>query len=98
MSQRTLRRTVTAGALATLLAVSLPAPAEAREPGGTSGMLQWLKSFWENGVSALWPSTPDSWPTTKAGYGIDPNGNPIPTPTTMCGAGCDEGPGVDPNG
>lgn len=98
MSQRTLRRTVTAGALAALLAVSLPAQAEAREIGGTGGMLRWLKSFWENGVSVLWTSAPDPQPATKEGPGIDPNGKPIPTPTTMCGASCDEGPGIDPNG
>lgn len=98
MSHRRLRRIVTAGALAALLAVSLPAQAEAREIGGKGGMVQWLRSFWENGVSFLWPSAPDPRSTTKQGLGIDPNGNPIPTPTTMCGAGCDEGPGIDPNG
>lgn len=97
MSQRTLRRIVTAGALAALL--SLPAQAEARELG-RGGMLQWLKNFWQNGVSSLWPLAPaaDRQTTTKEGPGIDPNGKPIPTPTTMCGAGCDAGPGIDPNG
>lgn len=98
MSHRMLRRIFTAGALAALLALSLPAAADARELGGTGGMLRWLSSLWQNGISALWPSAPEPRPTTKAGYGIDPNGNPIPTPTTMCGAGCDEGPGIDPNG
>lgn len=98
MSQRTLRRIVTAGALAALLALSLPAQAEAREIG-RGGMLQWLKNFWQNGVSVLWPSAPaDRQPTTKERPGIDPNGNRIPTPTTMCGAGCEQGPGIDPNG
>src|SRR5690349_20969592 len=42
MSHLMLRRIVTAGALAALLALSLPAAADARELGGTDGMLRWL--------------------------------------------------------
>jgi hypothetical protein len=101
MSQRMLRRIVTAGALAALLALSLPAPAGARELGGTGGMLRWLKSFWENGISALWPSAAageEGQPAAKAGPGIDPNGKPAPPPVTPSGAMGDEGPGIDPNG
>lgn len=98
MSQRTLRRIVTAGALAALLALSLPTSADARELGGTGGMLRWLKNFWGSGVSVLLPSAPDPRSTTKQGYGIDPNGNPVTAPNTMCGSRCEEGPGIDPNG
>lgn len=99
MSQRMLRRTVTAGALAALLALSMPARAEARELGGRGGMLQWLSSFWERGVSAVWPSAPageDRQPTTKGGLEIDPDGRPAPTAPSG-GAG-DQGYGIDPNG
>jgi len=101
MSQRMLRRIVTTGALAALLALSMPAQAEARELGGRGGMLQWLSSFWERGVSAVWPAAPageDRQPTMKEGPGIDPNGKPVPTPTIPSGATGDEGPGIDPNG
>lgn len=106
MSHRMLRRFVTAGALAALLALFAPTQAEARELGALGGMLRWLNGFWENGVSALWPSAPagvegvaDRRPTTKQGPGIDPNGKPPATPSgTTCGAACDQGPGIDPNG
>jgi hypothetical protein len=109
MSQRMLRRIVTAGALAALLALFMPAQAEARELGGWGGMLRWLNGFWESGASALCPSAPageggvaDRRPTTKQGFGIDPNGKPIPDPATPsgtpCGATCDQGYGIDPNG
>ena len=96
MSQRMLRRIVTAGALAALLALSLPAQADARELGGRGGMLQWLKSFWGDGISALWPARGDRQPTMKEGPGIDPNGKP--TPPTSSGATGDQGFGIDPNG
>lgn len=98
MSQRMLRRIVTAGTLAALLALSLPAPADARELGRTGGILQWLKSFWANGVSALWPSATgeEGRLTTKEGPGIDPNGKP--TPPDPSGATGEQGPGIDPNG
>jgi hypothetical protein len=107
MSQRMLRQIVTAGALAALLALFIPAQVEARELGAPGGMLRWLNSFWENGVSALWPSAPageggsDRPPATKAGYGIDPNGNPIPAPaapsSASCETTCDKGYRIDPN-
>lgn len=102
MSQRMLRRIVTVGALAALLALSLPAPADARELGALGGMLRWLNDFWESGVSALWPSAPADRPITKEGPGIDPNGKPVPDPAipsgTSCGVACEQGLGLDPNG
>jgi hypothetical protein len=102
MSQRMLRRIVTAGALTALLALSMPGQAEAREIGGWGGMLRWLNGFWGSGVSSLWPSAPADRPATKQGPGIDPNGKPVPDPPipsgTTCGAACDQGPGIDPNG
>ena len=99
MSQRMVRQLVTAGAFAALLALSLPAQAEARELRGMGGMLQWLNSFWENAASAVWPSSAageDRQPTRKSGLEIDPNGRPAPT-TPSGGAG-DQGYGIDPNG
>lgn len=111
MSHRMLRRFVTAGALAALLALFAPAQAEARELGALGGMLRWLNGFWENGVSALWPSAKApaggegvaaQRPTAKQGLGIDPFGQPLPAPGTpqglICGAPCEEGPGMSPNG
>lgn len=95
MSQKTVRRVVAAGVLTILLGLAGSAPAEARELRDAGSVGQWLAGLWKNAVSVLWPESPA---TEKAGPGSDPNGNPLPPSATSCGAACDAGFGVDPNG
>lgn len=98
MSQKTVRRVVAAGVLTVLLGLAGSAPAEARELRGTGSVERWLAGLWQNAVSVLWPGSPA---TEKAGYGLDPNGNPLPPSipsATSCGAACEAGYGVNPNG
>jgi hypothetical protein len=102
MSQRTVQRITAAGALTLLLVLAGPARAEAREPG--RGVWRWLTAFWEDGASILRTGTgeTDRRSTTKQGLGIDPDGqtNPGPSGSTgqSCGAACEQGFGLDPNG
>jgi len=96
MSRKTVQRFVAMGVLALVVALAGPARAEARELRGPVPVWQWLTALWEHGVSALWPSSP-AGATEKQGPGTDPNGTPLPSAGSSCGA-CDQGPGTDPNG
>jgi hypothetical protein len=76
MSQKKVRRLLTAGALAILLANG-PAWAGTREAGRAQGVWQWLAHIWQTALSALWSgsSTQNSGGgTVDQGYGVDPNG------------------------
>lgn len=97
MSQKTVRRVVAAGVLTILLGLAGSAPAEARELRGTGSVGRWLAGLWQNAVSVLWPGSPAT-ENEKQGAGTDPNGRPLPPSATSCGAACDAGYGVDPNG
>lgn len=106
MSHRSLRRHLTAGVLAAVLAGA--APAHARDLGTTGRAWLWLQDAWTRGVSALWDRTPvmarqgqeGDW-QRKEGWGLDPNGaaSPAPAPAApTCTTCSDQGYGIDPNG
>lgn len=97
MSRKTVQRFVAAGVLATVFALAGPARAEARELRGSAPVWQWLTALWESSVSALWPLSPAD-ATEKAGFGTDPNGNPLPSAGASSGDGYDLMPRTDPNG
>ena len=87
MKERKISRVVVAGLLLAVLALPMPARAEAVD---RDGAWSWLASLWELGISALWSA--DGEP--EEGHGIDPNG----ITATGAGGGTDEGHGIDPNG
>ena len=94
MTQRTLQRFVTAGALAATLFLA-PA-AQARELSSVERAWQWFQGMWS--WSAPTPA-PSGHSVTKGGGSIDPNGSPRgTTQTSSACTGCDAGPGLDPNG
>jgi hypothetical protein len=77
MSQKNVRRLITAGALAMLLAANGSAWAGTRDAGRAHGVWQWFAHIWQTGLSALWTgsSTQNSGGgTIDQGYGVDPNG------------------------
>lgn len=101
MNQRTIRRAITAGVLAAVLA--LPGPVHAANPGhgGSANLWDWLSSLWERGISALWPLSAASG-SSETGSGANPDGGSAqgtdgvdPSGGTTQG---DAGAGVDPNG
>ena len=101
MSHRSLRRHLTAGVLAAILAGA--APAHARDLGTAGRTWLWLQDAWTRGVSALWERTPaparaarSSAAWQKEGHGLDPNGSTSPAPA--CASCGDGGLGIDPNG
>jgi len=103
MSHRSLRRHLTAGVLAAILAGA--APAHARDLGTAGRAWLWLQDAWTRGVSALWERTPAparasaAW--QKEGLGLDPNGSASPAPGPAapdCTTCSDQGLGLDPNG
>ena len=105
MSQRTLQRFVTAGALAAILFIGTAVPAQARDLGTAGHAWGWLEELWTRSVSVLgiWTATPT--PTRgplKQGLGLDPDGAPKPTANStdapVCGSCSDQGYGLDPNG
>ena len=106
MSQRSLRRHLTAGVLATVLLGATPA--HARDLGTTGNVWGWMQEVWTRGVSALWERGAGvarrerpAGDQRKEGNGLDPNGGMPPRPssaTTGCGLCIDQGNGLDPNG
>lgn len=82
-------RVVVAGLLLAVLALPMPARAEAVGRSNLDGAWSWLASLWERGISALWSASGDP----DQGHGIDPNG----ITTTVVGDP-DQGHGIDPNG
>lgn len=110
MIQRTIRRLVTLGALAAVLALAAAGPVQARDFSTAYPTWSCLQDLWSQSVSAFWPwsgdpasarETGDAAGLRKAGNGLDPNGSTSTTPTTSqppctdCG---EQGNGVDPNG
>jgi len=103
MSHRSLRRHLTAGVLAAILAGA--APAHARDLGTAGRAWLWLQDAWTRGVSALWDRTPvaerrgqeTGWPR-KEGPGLDPNGSASPSPGPAAPACASCGDGIDPTG
>jgi hypothetical protein len=104
MSHRSLRRHLTAGVLAAVLAGA--APAQARDLGTAGRAWLWLQDAWTRGVSALWDRTPVAVrrgggpeDQRKEGDGLDPNGAPKPSSAAPACASCsDQGAGLDPLG
>lgn len=105
MNQRTIRRAITAGVLAAVLA--LPGPVHAAGPGnsGSANLWDWLSSLWERGIFVLWPLSAASGSAGPGGSGpgADPNGGtaqgeqgPEADPNSVNSG--DQGPGADPNG
>lgn len=104
MTQRCLRITAAALALAAVLVLAVPAHAAGRA-GRTPG-ISWIEDVvqW---VAGLWVGTGKER-GAKYGAGIDPNGNPTPTPPSGTGGTngataqapdpSDFGIGIDPNG
>jgi len=86
MKDRRISRVVAAGLLLAVLALPMPARAEAVGRGSLDGVWSWLARLWEQGISALWSADGDP----DEGHGIDPNG--------VTTTGPDEGHGIDPNG
>ena len=105
MSQRTLQRFVTAGALAASLFIGAAVPAQARDLGTAGHAWGWLEELWTRSVSVLgiWTAapTPARGPL-KQGYGWDPSGASTPTANSTgepaCGSCSDQGYGIDPDG
>jgi outer membrane biogenesis lipoprotein LolB len=97
MSQRIIRRLVTAGAVAALLAAG---PVQARESPRETGPLQrWLGGLEKHlplGMLRFWTrgKSPE-----KAGHLVDPNGRTAPGSNTPGCQGCtDQGFLIDPDG
>ena len=88
MKDRRISRVVVAGLLLAVLALPMPARAEAVDRGSLDRTWSWLARLWEQGISALWSADGDP----DQGHGIDPNGI-----TTTVGDP-DQGHGIDPNG
>jgi hypothetical protein len=105
MSQRTLQRFVTAGALAAILFIGAAVPAQARDLGTAGHAWGWLEELWTRSVSVLgiWTAAPaPARGPLKQGPGLDPNGVPTPTANftgeSTCGTCSDQGYELDPNG
>ncbi len=102
MSQRSLRRHLTAGVLATVLLGATPA--HARDFGTAGGVWGWMQEVWGRGVAAFWDREAvrrETGDQRKEGHGIDPNGATTPQPNSMptdCSSCSDQGHGLDPNG
>ena len=94
MIRPTLSRLVVAGALAALLTLAGPAPAQAADLANPRHVLDWLGQLWDTGLSALW-----SWTQTAPPEGTTAPGGPgsgiEPSSSTEPG---EHGPGIDPNG
>jgi hypothetical protein len=100
MTQRKIRCTVVAAALAAVLA--LAAPVQAASHPRTGARSGWLETVWQ-WVTGGWPGGGQSGKGagitingTKSGYGIDPSGSTVTTQPTD--SSTDKGLGVDPNG
>lgn len=100
MTQRRLRITAAALALAAVLGLAVPAHAAGRA-GRTPG-ISWIEDVvrW---VARVWVGI-ENERGLKKGIGIDPNGSPTPPPPDTNGATpqapdpSDKGIGIDPNG
>jgi hypothetical protein len=104
MNQRTIRRAITAGVLAAVLA--LPNPVHAASPGsGSANLWDWLSSLWEKGIAALWPLSAAS-DSSEVGSGEGGSASDGGTAQGEHAPGADpdgvdsgdQGPGADPNG
>jgi len=89
MSQRSLRRHLTAGVLATVLLGATPA--HARDLGTPGNVWGWMQEVWTRGVAALWErgagvAGRSGENQRKEGLGLNPNGS------------AKQGNGLDPNG
>ncbi|HEV2852148.1 MAG TPA: hypothetical protein VHC97_05020 [Thermoanaerobaculia bacterium] len=106
MSHRSLRRHLTAGVLAVVLAGAAPAQARDLDTAGRAWL--WLQDAWNRGVSVFWERTPvavrrgeAAEVQRKEGWGLDPNGSTSPAPdpaAPACDSCSDAGHGLDPNG
>lgn len=100
MTQRRSRRAAAAVALAAALALATPAHAAGWHtwttgPGWIEQAVQWITGVWTGNTTEM---------ELKAGHGIDPNGNPVPTPPNDAAAPTAVDPtsyrghGIDPDG
>ncbi|HEX4961226.1 MAG TPA: hypothetical protein VF173_10345, partial [Thermoanaerobaculia bacterium] len=112
MSQSTLRRGLTAGALAAVLVAAGAAPAGAHDPVTAGRAWLWIQDIWMRGISTVgYPGgepKPSALPSREKEKGMSaastapaaPN-SPAPSPpgpgSSACGS-CDQGYGVDPDG
>jgi hypothetical protein len=95
MTQRTLRRFVTAGACAALLSMGAATPAQARSLGTLDRAWQFFQGLLSWSAPVAKPAT-----TQKQGLGLDPNGSPNSATNAQpsCVSCNDQGLGLDPNG
>jgi len=99
MSQRTIRRVLTAGAVAGCLALAAPVHAGPRLEGPALGLMARLWSWLAPPLHRAAPAPGGGATQEKEGLGVDPNGGRGSLPTSSaCQGHCEEGPGVDPDG
>jgi hypothetical protein len=98
MSQRTIGRFSALVILTLVLAVAIPARADAAQRFGPAGLWGWLQSLWEEGIGIVVRQAPPAHQrpgpapgmTTKNGSCNDPHGCPsTQTSGGTGGSGCD---------
>lgn len=94
MSQR-IRRSLAVSGLVVALFVAVPLPSQAAGWGEEAGLASFFERLWGWVETFLPGGLESSW--EKEGSAIDPDGRPIPVPTSST-PGSDQGVMIDPDG